>query len=232
MDEATWSVCPNPFEMLNFLQTSGWGSDRKLRLVCCGLCRSVEHLLTDARYRRALDVAERFADGLADVAELRQAHAVVTQASTHTEEHEWSEDKQGMLLAANAVGWATTLREPPDPPAYLAGAAATGAKAAALTDGLPEADVHATQSALLRDILGPLPFRPVAVPPSVRACDNGAVVRLAEAIYAERGFGDLPILADALDEASCTDQAILAHLRGPGPHVRGCWAVDLVLAKE
>jgi hypothetical protein len=40
------------------------------------------------------------------------------------------------------------------------------------------------------------------------------------------------ILADALEEAGCTDAAILSHLRGPGPHVRGCWVVDLLLGKE
>jgi hypothetical protein len=42
----------------------------------------------------------------------------------------------------------------------------------------------------------------------------------------------MPILADALEEAGCTDQLILDHLRSPGPHVRGCWPVDLILAKE
>jgi hypothetical protein len=232
MDEATWGLCPDPFEMLNFLQAGGWGSDRKLRLVCCAFCRAVEHLLTDARYRMALDVAERYADGLADVSEMRQAHASVMQASTHTEDYEWSEDKQGMLLAANAVGWATEHREPLDPPAYLAGCAALGAKNASLSEGLPEAEVHATQSALIRDILGTLPFRPMDVRPSVLACDNGTAVRLAQAIYAERSFGDLPILANALEEAGCDDPEILAHCRAAGSHVRGCWVIDLLLGRK
>ena len=232
MDEATWAAGREPSEMLNFLRTSGRGSDRKLRLVCCAVCRAVEHLLTDERYRRALDVAERYADGLAGIGELCEIHRVVTQASRHTEDYEWSEDKQGMLLAANAVGWATTLREPPDPPAYLAGCAATGAKYAAVTEGLPEAEVGTTQSALIRDILGPLPFRPVAVPPSVLAWEDGTVVRLAQAVYSGRRFADLPILADVLEEAGCTDRDILSHLRGPGPHVRGCWPVDLILGKS
>jgi hypothetical protein len=38
-------------------------------------------------------------------------------------------------------------------------------------------------------------------------------------------------LGDALEEAGCSDEEILAHLRGPGPHVRGCWVVDLLLNK-
>ncbi len=232
MDEATWGVCPDPFEMLNFLHMSGWGSNRKLRLLCCALCRAVEHLLTDERYRRALDVAERYADGLAGASELREARGVVWAVSEHTGDYDWSEDKQGMLLAANAVGWATAPPESPDPLAYLAGAAALGAKNASVHEGLSEAKVHASQSDVVRDILGPLPFRPVTVPPSVLGWDNGAVVKLAQAIYSEGRFGDLPILADALEEAGCDDPEILAHPRAAGPHFRGCWAIDALLGKR
>src|SRR5262249_41755540 len=191
-----------------------------------------EHLLTDKRYRRALDVAERYADGLASLSELRRARGVVVKASDHIEEYEWSEDKQGLLHALNAVSWATLQREPPDPPAYLAGCAAPGAENASVWEGSPEAEVHASQSALLRDILGPLPFRPVTVPLSVLRWDNGTVVRLAQAIYFERRFGDLPILADALEEAGCGDSDILTHCRAAGSHVRGCWVIDLLLEKE
>jgi hypothetical protein len=55
---------------------------------------------------------------------------------------------------------------------------------------------------------------------------------LAQAIYNDHRFGDLPILADALEEAGCSATDILDHLRGPGPHVRGCWVVDLLLGKS
>jgi hypothetical protein len=55
---------------------------------------------------------------------------------------------------------------------------------------------------------------------------------LAQGIYDERAFERLPILADALEDAGCTDAAILVHCRGPGPHVRGCWVVDLILGKQ
>jgi hypothetical protein len=62
--------------------------------------------------------------------------------------------------------------------------------------------------------------------------------RLAQAAYEDRhlpaGTLDdtrLLILADALEEAGCSDAAILGHLRGPGPHVRGCWVLDLILGK-
>jgi hypothetical protein len=55
---------------------------------------------------------------------------------------------------------------------------------------------------------------------------------LAQAIYEERAFDRLPILADALEESGCYNADLLAHCRSDGPHVRGCWAVDLVLGKE
>jgi hypothetical protein len=58
------------------------------------------------------------------------------------------------------------------------------------------------------------------------------VLALAHLASEERQFDVLPVLADALEEAGCTDQTILAHLRGPGAHLRGCWAVDILLRKD
>jgi len=58
-----------------------------------------------------------------------------------------------------------------------------------------------------------------------------AVLHLAQAIYDDRAFDQLPILADALQEAGCTSREVLDHCRSPGPHVRGCWVVDLILGK-
>jgi hypothetical protein len=62
--------------------------------------------------------------------------------------------------------------------------------------------------------------------PSWRSSD---VLGLAHSIRAERAYDRLPVLADALQEAGCESAIILGHCRGPGPHVRGCWVVDLVL---
>jgi hypothetical protein len=80
---------------------------------------------------------------------------------------------------------------------------------------------------LIRDVIG-YPCRPVALD---AAWQTPAAVALAQTIYDERRFSDLPILADALEEASCDNADLLAHCRGPGPHVRGCWVVDLILGK-
>jgi hypothetical protein len=80
---------------------------------------------------------------------------------------------------------------------------------------------------VIRDIFGN-PFDPVATDP---AWLTPTVVSLAQAIYDERAFDRLPILADALEDAGCNHEEILNHCRQPEEHVRGCWAVDLLLDK-
>lgn len=87
------------------------------------------------------------------------------------------------------------------------------------------------QCNILRDIFGN-PFRPVTLDAAWLAWNNGTVVKLAQAIYDERAFDHLPILADALEDAGCHHEDILTHCRGTGPHVRGCWVVDLLLEKQ
>src|SRR5260370_923062 len=82
---------------------------------------------------------------------------------------------------------------------------------------------------LRRCLFGP-PFGPAPpAAPAVPAYNGGRVPRLAAAIYEERAFDRLPVLADALEDAGCADADILGHCRGGGEHVRGCWAVDSVL---
>jgi hypothetical protein len=83
------------------------------------------------------------------------------------------------------------------------------------------------QCDLLRDIFGN-PFRPVRADPAWLRWNDGTVVKLARAIYDERACERLPLLADAVEDAGCTSDTLVSHLRGPGPHVRGCWALDLL----
>ncbi len=76
------------------------------------------------------------------------------------------------------------------------------------------------------------PFRPSPpVAPDVRAWSDGTVVKLARAISDGRAFERLPVLADALEDAGCVEAEVLGHLRGPGPHARGCWALDLLVGQ-
>jgi len=76
------------------------------------------------------------------------------------------------------------------------------------------------------------PFCPACIDSAWLTWNDGTVVSIAEAIYTDRAFDRLPILADALEDAGCDNRDILEHCRLPGVHVRGCWVVDLVLGKE
>jgi hypothetical protein len=81
---------------------------------------------------------------------------------------------------------------------------------------------------VVRDLFGN-PFRQLEVNPFWLRTSEALVWRLAEDIYCERAFDRLPILADALEEAACEDEALLSHCRSPGKHFRGCWAIDRLL---
>jgi hypothetical protein len=95
------------------------------------------------------------------------------------------------------------------------------------------------QADLLRDIFGN-PFHPSPpVPPAVLGWHDGTVRRLAQAAYDERQLpagtldaGRLGVLADAMLDAGCEDEELVRHCREPGPHVRGCWAVDAIIGRE
>ena len=89
--------------------------------------------------------------------------------------------------------------------------------------------VGKTIANLLRDVAGPRPFRPVSL---LLCMATDTALSLARQMYESRDFSAMPILADALQDAGCDNDDILDHCRGPGPHVRGCWVVDLVLGKE
>lgn len=310
MNEAEWLACTDPAAMLarrgrggpSLVERSRFAwSDRKLRLFACACCRAVWPLLTDERSRRAVEVAERFADGLATKEEMESA----LQDSIHA-----TVDLFHVSASASLCCRPGPFFLPADPS----------------VEGLP----LAIQAALLREIAGN-PYRTVtlswveqtttlpesaakknlfaaaaararALKRTVKVCpwltwNNGVVPQLALAAYEERGrkcmkcdgsgykrypdfedgtpnysdsapcsdchgaghTGDgrldlqrLAVLADALEDADCTDENILRHLRGQershdaaanivrgepwrllrGPHVRGCWVVDLLLGKD
>jgi hypothetical protein len=91
---------------------------------------------------------------------------------------------------------------------------------------------------MFREVFGN-PFRRSVIEPGWLSWNNSTIPKLAQAAYDERHLPEatldtacLAILADALEEAGCTNAEILTHCRGQGPHVRGCWAVDLILGKE
>ena len=90
---------------------------------------------------------------------------------------------------------------------------------------------QAHQADLVREVIGN-PYRTELIDPTWLSANDHAAMRIAEGIAAGGTFTDMPILADALEDAGCTNKAMLAHCRTPGPHVAGCWVHDLVLGKE
>lgn len=194
-------------------------SERKLRLFAVACCR---RLLSSP----LLDVAERVADGQAseDARVLAEAEAFARfVAARDRPAAEWSLEEE---MANRAL---TLVLERG---AYQA---LDAAELARRTRGCPEGGhwvfdqrEEAKQCALLRDVVG----FPVRFDPAWRVSNDHAAATLAATIYAEQAWDLMPILGDALEEAGCTDEAILAHCRGPDPHVRGCWVVDLILGRE
>jgi hypothetical protein len=216
MTEAEWLTCEDPERMLAFLTAIPvydlhGSTSRKLRLFACAAVRTVWDRLKEERCRQAVQAAELFADGLADARELNAAREGALRV--------WQTECWPLQLvykvAHRAAGWE----------APLAAQDAVGAMRRFEETG-------PAQCVLVRDIFGPLPFCSVTIDPRWLKWNQGVLLQLAEAIYDERAFDRLPILADALEDAGCTDRTILEHCRGPGPHVRGCWVVDLILGKE
>jgi hypothetical protein len=230
MTESEWNACTEPQKMLAFLRDSR-ASERRLRLFAVGCCRRVWHLLGEERLRRAVEVAERDADGLAGRDDVVQAVRTARQVY-----QDWGEAGRAAYYAAwhsrgtvaerlGRVVW------------YATWAVAHQGTGAGYGDA--RGKESAAVSVLARCIFGPLSFRPVPIDAAWLTWNGGTVRRLAEVAYKERELpagtldaGRLGVVADALEEAGCTNAEILSHLRGPGPHVRGCWALDLLLDRE
>jgi hypothetical protein len=213
-------------------------SDRKWRLFAVACARQVWHLLTPEA-RRVLEMVEAVADGRGGPEQLFQAAYKVTCKRAPGGPSEPAAKAHQQAASAVRVGTATE--------AGFAGAEAWKAAAKALawqaaakvppwqfvrpTWDAAEKAAHAAQCDLLRDVFFPL-LHSVRFRPAWRAWHGGAAVKIAREIYDRRRFEELPVLADALEEAGCDERALLDHCRGGGPHVRGCWALDLVLGQE
>jgi hypothetical protein len=226
MTEAEWLASADPGPMLDFYGPRA--TQRKLWLFACACCREVWPLLADRWSREAVETTEKFADRLAD------RHDFQVARDTAADVVRWAGQKPGdpaareaAVLAARAAH-AVTL----EPPLDAARAASEQAAEAAVRAGGRVEAVRELHARLLRDLVGPLPFRPLPYDPSWFHWENGGVKRRARDIYEGRRFAtDLPALGDDLARAGCRDAAVLEHCRGPGPHARGCWVVDLLLGK-
>jgi len=233
MTEQEWLACEDPKKLLAFLRSRT--SKRKLRLFAAGSVRPLLQFLVDSRSAEAVTLSEIVADDEKNAGRLAAAHQAawavlphlpsdihVTAARAAGRTVEADAHMAGELVANEIVGLCAQVRE---------GDAASDAEEYDL-HWRGKAEGERCLAALLRDLLGSLPFHPVTIDPTWLAWNNGTVFHLAQAIYDERAFDRMPILADALADAGCHDQEILTHCRNAGPHIRGCWLVDLLLGKE
>ena len=214
MKESRWLSCRDPRMMLTFIH--GKATDRRIRLFACACCRQV--LWEDERNRTAVAFAEKFADGLITKQEWRPMRNVVRNAAR----------KRNLAIVMR-----TTVSDARTYAAHVVNWAAKDAY-------VPFADSpidRQRQCKLLRDIFGN-PFRPVSIDTAWLTWNNATVPSIAQAIYDERELpsghfdnGQFGILADALTDAGCDNADVLSHCRSDGPHVRGCWVVDLLLQK-
>jgi hypothetical protein len=223
--------------MLKFLEDSGRGSERKLKLFACGcgrryccyLHKTPDKPLIDRHCREVIDAAERAIDGMSPPEELEAVWVVAARQMDQVVPLPIGLFRDlYAVMRGNWGSWAIRYDD-----TVRAAREGVTLDEAELRKGYAE---RGFQADLLRDLFGPLPFRLVTILP---AWQTPEVMSLAQAAYDQRelpagtlDLARLAVLADALEDAGCTDQTVLGHLRGPGPHVRGCWALDLLLRKE
>ena len=216
-------------ECLDQLRHDPTVSDRKLRLFAAACCRRAWHLFAPLS-RVAIETSERFADGAATCDQLLCAdygnREVAPGGILHILGSTW--ETMAKVIAANAVHRPVELscvrlileqlpiavRE--NPHSWESWFGWNKARRAHIrylqcVFALAKPEPH--------DRTTPFPVSPTCID-------------LAQAIYTDRTFDQLPILADALEDAGCTNTAVLDHCRQPGEHIRGCWVVDRVLGRE
>ena len=227
MTEEQWLAAAEPWPLV---RAGGAWTERRLRLLAVGCYRDGWGRSPIAEARHAIDVIEGFADGTATAADVAavgvdagRAWAGVPDRGTRADPA-WARRQRQLAAALNELVASCPTGPAPDDLRRAINRVLIRLGGLGL-DGINR---RFAQAALVRDIAGN-PFRPVAFMPEWR---TSTVAGLAGAIYAGRAFADLPILADALEDAGCDAAELLAHCRDTTlTHVRGCWALDLVLGR-
>jgi hypothetical protein len=231
MTEAEWLACADPTPMLTLLR--GKVSDRKLRLFACACWRRFYPLSEEKKqFRQGIESAERFAEGTANENDIDKVTNNLLAGNY----------PRSVTMLADAWVYASRASD------YVADTLGYKVIGRPLRGGVQRdlmfylqsnvAGEKEKQSSIIRCICGN-PFRPsLSLPPAVLAWNDGTIRRIAECICEHRKLPEgtldnsrLAILADALLDAGCDDDALMQHCRGEGPHVRGCWAIDLILGK-
>jgi hypothetical protein len=253
MTEKEWLDCSDPPRMVTYLRAKG--SERKLRLFAVACCRRSWALIPEGASREAVVTAEQYADGLVCNEAREEALAEVVEVIEALQERlDWA--REGMaylqslgerqrLCAACAAACTVEAADEDDfvrTCAYVVDAVAPewvigrGADRSIIRKDRQQE--QAAQCALLRCLFGNPFHSPPCLYPTLLAREGGTITRLAGAAYEQQLLPSwqldpacLAVLADALEEARA-DSVLLDHLRGPGPHCRGCWVLDWALGKR
>jgi hypothetical protein len=254
--EGEWLASRDPSAMLAFLGKEA--PERKRRLFAVACCRRIWDLSTTDLHRKAVELAERSADG--EVSEEEYGKMVVDLQREYDDSEmeceamadpvesmrqfrydnpsfqetaQWTLDRRWDMpwSVSNQAAWLRAGRDEAFDLDHGVG------KAAAMTaeqrgQAMRELQRRVeqereAQARLLRDLFGN-PFRTIRVNKDALP---DKVKQLAGAIYDDRAFDIMPVLADLLEETGCSEAEILTHCRSGGEHVRGCWVLDLLLGK-
>jgi hypothetical protein len=219
MTEQDWLESDEPGRMLDYLR--GKTSVRKLRLFACACCRLQPDYIAEVRVGRlclrpyegmdketqlVFDTAEKYAESCFPIGKKNFRFNSYDYALPHLCDFRPSHPLE---WAVEMIDLTLACSKQPCDKGF---------------------SVSRRQARILQEIIGN-PFRPVPINPSWLTWNGATIPKLAQTVYDDRRFQDLPVLADALEEAGCTNADMLDHCRQPGEHVRGCWVVDLMLGK-
>lgn len=244
MSTEPWELVENPTRYDEY----NWDSDdiptRKFYLFLAEIGRRLRHLMTQPGPIKMIDFCEQCAEGqitegeLSDLSDEHRTYSPSESYDGNTADnlYYWVADRykvntRGVYYAAEVFAFQAAVQAgilPSQPDSYDAFMAikshpivSAASDATALEWGI-----------LVREIYGPNPFLPIRVEPAWLNWNDCTVTKLAQNIYDQCAFDTMPILADALEDAGCDNTAILDHLRKPGNHMRGCWALDVLLDKK
>jgi hypothetical protein len=248
MTEHEWLNSTDGGVLYGFLRSSHRLHPRPQRLLLCAIARTFWSVLSDSRSRTAVEVAEAVAEGHGNSTVLnrtalqaRLAHEELVAAfiearrGTRGKYRRHVKEAAARAHASAMAAWAAA-EEPSG--FWNSSIVDCGDPLDHYDSEIVVAGLVQDQPALVRELFGN-PFVTSSADTMSLTISESRLKDLTRAAYQLRQLPEghlhadqLAILADALEEAGCTEQALLTHLRGPGPHVRGCWALDLLTGKR
>jgi hypothetical protein len=236
MNASEWRSATESSLLLSYLEERKDVPDRKWRLFACASVRTIWDMIGEEICRQAVEVAELHADG-------RVSRRVAEQVKRSAELSAWPSQEGYVPHTAEYVASQAVItdagRDCVSTARWVNGMVWQAIMAASPNDYFEKEHAHRShqECVILRDLFSPFePFPPLA--PSLLTWSGGLIPRLAQAAYEERpphgelDTARLAVLCDAVEEGGCTDRRLLAHLRSPGPHYRGCDALDAVLNRS